>query len=135
VILFFSAAMLVMAGSFGLWRAGIISKAAFAAGVAAVVLVLLGGTTWARHGFWAPEGGYAIVSGFILYVWVAVVSGFLVIRGRLRPARLGERRCPRRSSERRGWRAPPDPRRYKARPSRRITAEMFLRLLAIGAAG
>jgi hypothetical protein len=81
VILFFSAAMLVMAGSFGLWGAGIISKAAFAAGNAAVVLVLLGGTTWARHGFWAPEGGYAIVSGFILYVWVAVVSGFLVIKG------------------------------------------------------
>ena len=73
--------MLVMAGSFGLWRAGIFSKAAFAAGVAAVVLVLLGGTTWARDGFWAPDGGYALVSGLILYLWVAVVSGFLVMRG------------------------------------------------------
>jgi hypothetical protein len=76
----FSAAMLVMAGSFGLWRAEIISKAAFAAGVAAVVLVLLGGTTWARDGFWAPDGAYAIVSGIILYVWVAVVSAFLTMR-------------------------------------------------------
>jgi hypothetical protein len=37
--------MLIMAGSFGLWRAGIISRGFFSAGVAAVVLVLLGGTT------------------------------------------------------------------------------------------
>jgi hypothetical protein len=45
-----------------------------------VVLVLLGGTIWARDGFWAPDGGYATVSGIILYLWVAVVSGFLVMR-------------------------------------------------------
>jgi hypothetical protein len=81
VIVFYSAAMLVMAGSFGLRRAEIISPTAFAAGVAAVVLVLLGGTTWARDGFWAPDGAYALVSGFILYLWVVVVSGFLVMRG------------------------------------------------------
>ena len=80
VIVSFSAAMLVMAGSFGLRRAGIISNAAFGAGVAAVVLVLLGGTTWARDGFWAPVGAYALVSGIILYLWIAVVSGFLYMR-------------------------------------------------------
>jgi hypothetical protein len=80
VTLSFSAAMLVMSGSFGLWRAGIISKAAFGAGVAAVVLVLLGGTTWARDGFWAPDGAYALVAGIIFFVWVAVVSGFLYMR-------------------------------------------------------
>jgi hypothetical protein len=90
VIVWFSAAMLVMAGSFGLWRAGIVSKAAFGAGVAAVVLVLLGGTTWARDGFWAPDGAYGIVSGIILYLWVAVVSGFLVMR-RPSAARASER--------------------------------------------
>jgi hypothetical protein len=90
VIVSFSAAMLVMAGSFGLWRAGIISKTAFGAGVAAVVLVLLGGTTWARDGFWAPDGGYAIVSAIILYLWVAVVSGFLFMR-RPSAARAPER--------------------------------------------
>jgi len=80
VIVLFSAAMFVMAGSFGLWRAEMISSAAFALGVAAVVLVLLGGTTWARDGFWAPDGGYGIVSGVILYLWVVVVSGFLTMR-------------------------------------------------------
>src|ERR1700730_11159312 len=43
----FPRAMLIMAGTFGLWRAGIISNALFGAGVAALVLVLLGSTTWA----------------------------------------------------------------------------------------
>jgi hypothetical protein len=48
-----------MASAFGLWRAGLVSKALFAAGVAAVVLVLLGGTNWLGGGFWAPDGGYS----------------------------------------------------------------------------
>ena len=38
--------MLIMSGVFGLWRAGLISNAVFTAGVAAVVLGVLGGTTW-----------------------------------------------------------------------------------------
>jgi hypothetical protein len=41
----FPAALFVMSGAFGLSRAGMISKRLFTAGVAAVVLVLLGGTT------------------------------------------------------------------------------------------
>jgi len=39
-------AMLIMAAAFGLWRSRLISNALFAAGVAAVVLVLLGGNHW-----------------------------------------------------------------------------------------
>jgi hypothetical protein len=35
--------MLVMASAFGLWRSGLISNAPFAVGVAAILLVLLGG--------------------------------------------------------------------------------------------
>jgi hypothetical protein len=50
----FPRAMLVMSAAFGLWRAKLISNALFAVGVAAVVLVLLGGTTWLSGGFWAP---------------------------------------------------------------------------------
>jgi hypothetical protein len=80
VILFFPAAMFVMAGAFGLWRAGIISNRFFSAGVTAVVLVLLGGTTWASDGFWAPDGAYALVSGLAWIVWIAVLSGFLAMR-------------------------------------------------------
>jgi hypothetical protein len=77
----FPAAMLIMAGSFGLWRAGIISNALFGAGVAAVVLVLLGGTTWASDGFWAPDGAYSrFISPIIALAWIASVSGLLVMR-------------------------------------------------------
>ena len=81
VVASFPAAMLIMAGTFGLQRAGIISKASFGAGVAAVVLVLAGGTTWARSGFWAPDGAYArFVMPIIALAWIAVVSGFLYMR-------------------------------------------------------
>jgi hypothetical protein len=48
------------------------------AGVAAVVLVLLGGTTWATNGFWAPDGAYLrFISPIIALVWITVVSAFL----------------------------------------------------------
>jgi hypothetical protein len=82
VIASFPAAMLIMAGTFGLWRAGIISNALFWAGVAAVVLVLLGGTTWASDGIWAPDGAYSrFISPIIGVAWIAVISGLLVTRG------------------------------------------------------
>ena len=81
VLTSFPRAMLIMAGTFGLWRAGLISNALFAAGVAAVVLVLLGGTTWLSGGFWAPDGAYSrFVSPIIGLVWVMVVSRVLLTR-------------------------------------------------------
>ena len=77
----FPRAMLIMAGTFGLWRAKLISNALFAAGVAAVVLVLLGGTTWLSGGFWSPYGAYSrFVSPIIGVVWVLVVSRVLLTR-------------------------------------------------------
>jgi len=77
----FPRAMLIMSGSFGLWRAGLISNALFAAGVAAVVLVLLGGTTWMSGGFWAPDGAYSrFISPIIGLVWVVGVSQILLTR-------------------------------------------------------
>jgi hypothetical protein len=75
----FPVAMLIMAGSFGLWRAGFFSNAAFGAGVTAMVLVLLGVTTWAADGFWAADGAYArFVPTIVMPVWLAAVSGFLM---------------------------------------------------------
>lgn len=89
VIISFPAAMLIMSGTFGLWRAGKFSNAIFSAGVAAVILVLLGGTTWASNGFWAADGAYSrFISPVIALVWVAAVSGFLVRS--LAPARAPE---------------------------------------------
>jgi len=81
VLTSFPRAMLIMAGTFGLWRAGLISNALFAAGVAAVVLVLLGGTTWLSGGIWAPDGAYSrFVSPIIGLVWVLVVSRVLLTK-------------------------------------------------------
>ena len=80
-IAWFPVAMLVMAGSFGLWRAGIFSGAAFAAGVTTMVLLLLGTTTWASDGFWAVDGGYALfVPTILMLLWIGVVSAFLMRR-------------------------------------------------------
>jgi hypothetical protein len=77
----FPRAMLIMAAAFGFWRARLISNALFAAGVAAVVLVLLGGTTWLSDGFWAPDGIYSrFVSPAIGLVWGMVVSAVLLTR-------------------------------------------------------
>ena len=81
VLTSFPRAMLIMAGTFGLWRAGLISNGFFAAGVAAVVLVLLGGTTWVSGGFWAPDGVYSrVVSPVIGLVWVVAVSQVILTR-------------------------------------------------------
>src|SRR5580704_1248359 len=84
----FPRAMLVMASAFGLWRARLISNALFAAGVVAVVLGLLGGTTWVSGGFWAPDGVYSrFVWPAIGLVWGLVVSGVLLTRSP--PTRAG----------------------------------------------
>ena len=81
VVSSFPRAMLIMAGSFGLWRARLISNATFAGGVAFVVLVLLGGTTWASDGFWAPDGAYSwIVSPILGLLWVLAASRVLLSR-------------------------------------------------------
>ena len=81
VLTAFPRAMLIMSGVFGLWRAGLISSALFTAGVAAVLLSVLGGTTWLGGGFWAPDGGYSrFISPFLLLLWVLVVSRVLLTR-------------------------------------------------------
>ena len=81
VLTSFPRAMLIMSGAFGLWRARLISNALFVAGVGAVVLVLLGGTTWLSDGFWSPYGVYSrFVSPIIGVVWVLVVSRVLLTR-------------------------------------------------------
>jgi hypothetical protein len=77
----FPRAMLIMAGSFGFWRAGMISNAVFAACVAAIVLTLLGGTTWFSAGAWAPDGPYSrFVSPAIGILWVLFATRILLSR-------------------------------------------------------
>jgi hypothetical protein len=82
VLISFPRAMLIMSGVFGLWRAGLISNGLFTAGVAAVILGVLGGTTWVSGGVWAPDGPYTrFVSPLLLLLWVLVVSRVLLSRG------------------------------------------------------
>jgi hypothetical protein len=77
----FPRAMLIMAAAFGLWRAGLISNRLFALGVAAVVLVLLGATTWMSGGFWAPDGLFSrFASPLVGLLWIVVVSRVLLTR-------------------------------------------------------
>ena len=77
----YPAAMLIMSGSFGLWRAGLFSNTAFGAGVTSMVLVLAGTTAWASDGFWAPDGGYdRYISPIIVLGWITATSAFLVRR-------------------------------------------------------
>ena len=77
----FPRAMLIMASTFGLWRAGQFSNALFTAGVVALLLVLLGGTTWTSGGFWAPDGAYSrFGSPIIGLIWVVGVSRILLTR-------------------------------------------------------
>jgi hypothetical protein len=81
VLTSFPRAMLIMSSAFGFWRAGYISNALFAVGVAAIVLVLLGGTTWVSGGFWAPDGAYSrFVSPLIGLAWALVVSWVVLSR-------------------------------------------------------
>jgi hypothetical protein len=78
VLAAFPAAMLMMAGTFGLWRAGVIRTALV---LPVFVPVLIGVTTWASDGFWAPDGAYSRwVTTIIGLAWLAVVSGFLTMR-------------------------------------------------------
>lgn len=74
----FPRAMLTMSAAFGLWRAGLISNALFTVGVAAVILGVLGGSTWLSGGFWAPDGAFTrFVSPIIGLVWMVIVSRVL----------------------------------------------------------
>jgi hypothetical protein len=78
VLTSFPRAMLIMSESFGLWRAGLISNRLFGAGVAVVVLGVLGGTTWVSGGFWAPDGVYSRFLWPILgLLWVLVCNRVL----------------------------------------------------------
>ena len=77
----FPRAMLIMSGAFGFWRAKLISNALFAAGVAAVVLGVLGGSTWLSGGGWAPDGAFSrYISPLVLLLWVVAISWVVLSR-------------------------------------------------------
>ena len=81
VLTAFPVGMLIMAGSFGLWRAGILSNRGFALGVTAMALVLLRATNWASDGFWAPDGAYSqYIATAVMALWVIGITRVLLAR-------------------------------------------------------
>ena len=81
VLTSFPAAMVLMAGTFGLWRAEIISTRTYWMIFPGWVLVVAGATTWASSGFWAPDGAYLqFVTPIIFAVMVTFFSGLLTKR-------------------------------------------------------
>jgi len=74
----FPRAMFVMAGSFGFWRAGMISNRQFGLAVGLVILGVLGGTTLFTDGFWSPTGLLSLVILPALeLVWVVAAGRVL----------------------------------------------------------
>lgn len=90
VLTSFPAAMVLMAGTFGLWRAEIISSRTYWTIFPAWVLVVLGGTTWMSSGFWAADGAYLqFVTPIIFAVMITFFSGLLTKR--VEPSEATER--------------------------------------------
>ncbi len=74
----FPRAMMVMAGSFGFWRAGLITSNQFKVAVGLVILGVLGGTTWMADGFWASDGLFSlIILPALELVWVVAAGRVL----------------------------------------------------------
>jgi hypothetical protein len=81
VLIWLPVAMLIMAGTFGLWQAKAISNAVFTVGVVVVVAGVVGATTWASDGIWAPDGAYArVILPIAALAWIAILSAVLTSR-------------------------------------------------------
>ena len=90
VLTSFPAAMVLMAGTFGLWRAEIISNRLYWSIFPGWVLVVTGSTTWASSGFWAPSGAYLKFITPIIFAVIVTFFSALLTRG-VSTARAPER--------------------------------------------
>ena len=73
----FPMAGLLLALAVGLTRSGILPSWTFPAGAAAAVIALLRGTNWAEDGFWAPGGGWTVVTIIAILLWFLMISVML----------------------------------------------------------
>jgi hypothetical protein len=81
VILSFPFALLIGAASIGLWGARLVPDWFGWVGIVGAVALLLGGTTWANDGFWAPDGAYSQwITPIVALAWTLVASGLLYMR-------------------------------------------------------
>lgn len=71
-------AVVLFASAIGLRKAKIAPAWYGRAGVVGAAVVLLGGTTWARDGLWAPDGLFSLVVVVIALAWMFTTSGLLL---------------------------------------------------------
>jgi hypothetical protein len=77
----FPLAALVWATAIGALRSRLLPKWFGWASAVGGLAILLSGTTWARDGFWAPDGAYnAYITPIIFVVWIVVLSALLLLR-------------------------------------------------------
>jgi hypothetical protein len=77
----FPVAALVFATGIGVWRSRLLPAWFGWASAVAAVAILSSGTTWARDGFWAPDGLYnAYITPIIFIAWTVVASVLLLLR-------------------------------------------------------
>lgn len=77
----FPVAALVFATGIGVWRSRLLPGWFGWASAIAALAILASGTTWARDGFWAPDGLYnAYITPIIFIAWVVVLSVLLLRR-------------------------------------------------------
>jgi hypothetical protein len=77
----FPLAALVFATGIGAWRGRLLPAWFGWASAVVAVAILASGTTWARDGFWAPDGLYnAYITPITFIVWTVVASVLLLRR-------------------------------------------------------
>lgn len=82
VFVSFPAALLVATVSFTTVRTGMLPEWFGLAGLVVAAIEFLGGTTWARDGFWAPDGFYGVITVLAFLLWALVASVLLLQRAR-----------------------------------------------------
>jgi hypothetical protein len=77
----FPVAALVFATGIGAWRSRLLPGWFGLASVVGALAILASGTTWARDGFWAPDGLYnAYITPLIFVAWIVALSVLLLRR-------------------------------------------------------
>jgi hypothetical protein len=78
VLIAFPTAVLVGAISLASLRCRLFPSGVCWAGLGAATVVLVGGTTWSRTGYWSPSHGYGYAALFVFLSWIVVTSVLLL---------------------------------------------------------
>jgi hypothetical protein len=73
-------AAFVLAVGVGAMRTGVFPQWLSWASIVGAAALALGGTAWARDGFWAPDGAYGFITIVVFLVWMLAASWFFMQR-------------------------------------------------------